>query len=153
MDPASHGETIKNEIIGSGDASIPFDTFKVKQSPVTFIHSPQSETGSISSLNIIIDGVEWREVRDLVESKPTDRHYITSIDQKDVMSVTFGDGKNGATPPSGQDNILASYRKGIGLSGNVGAQVISSALSSSPVIKSVANPLPAFGGKDRESIH
>ena len=36
---SSHGETIKDEILGSGDASEQYQEFKLKEIPVTFTPS------------------------------------------------------------------------------------------------------------------
>jgi predicted phage baseplate assembly protein len=56
----------------------------------------------------------------------------------------------GARLPTGQENVSAVYRTGIGKAGNVSAGQIS-LLATRPLgVKSVINPLPATGGADRE---
>jgi hypothetical protein len=149
--PASHGETIKEEVLGSGNASIPFITLRLKKAPVTFIPSPFSPTGSANTLEVIIDGIRWKEVPNFTESKSNDRNYITNIDENDDMEIIFGDNKTGAIPSTGIDNIRGSYRIGLGISGNIDAKTLTSIVGSNPAIKSITNPLPATGGTDHES--
>ena len=60
--------------------------------------------------------------------------------------VIFGNGRQGARPPTGRENIAAVYRNGIGQSGNVKAGQISQ-LGTRPLgVKEVVNPLPSTGG-------
>ncbi len=42
-------------------------------------------------------------------------------DEQGRASAIFGDGEHGACLPSGMENVVASYRSGIGPDGNVGA--------------------------------
>jgi predicted phage baseplate assembly protein len=58
----------------------------------------------------------------------------------------------GARPPSGTANIRASYRKGIGVAGNVKAGQLSLLLSQPLGVKAAVNPLPASGAEDRERL-
>src|SRR5205085_10759842 len=34
---ATHGESVRNEVLGSGDASQPYHPFALRQSPLTFV--------------------------------------------------------------------------------------------------------------------
>ena len=53
----------------------------------------------------------WREVPDVGKAGPGDQVY--SVD-RESGEVTFGDGEHGAAPPSGGQNIRATYRYGGG---------------------------------------
>src|SRR6185295_4228754 len=66
--------------------------------------------------------------------------------------VQFGDGNTGARTPTGQGNIRATYRKGIGKAGNVKAGQISLLLTRPLGVKDVINPMPASGGDDAETL-
>jgi predicted phage baseplate assembly protein len=60
--------------------------------------------------------------------------------------VVFGDGERGARLPSGQENLSAAYRTGIGPGGNVRAGSLT-LLQKRPLgIRGVGNPLAATGG-------
>jgi hypothetical protein len=145
---ATHGET-RQEVLGSGDASRALQTFTLKQAPLTFTSAP-TPSGIESTLGVRVNDVRWPEVEGLVWLGPNQRGYITKTDDESKTSVIFGDGQQGARLPSGQENVRATYRFGIGKPGNVSAEQIS-LLATRPLgVKSVINPLPATGGADRE---
>jgi predicted phage baseplate assembly protein len=66
--------------------------------------------------------------------------------------IKFGDGKRGMVPPVGADNIIASYTFGGGKRGNVPVNFISGLKSAVPFVNKVANPLPADGGSETETL-
>lgn len=145
---ATHGETRK-ELLGNGDGSRAFQSFELKQPPVTYVAAP-NPSGVDSTLHVYVNDVEWREAETLAGRAPTDRTFITRSDDAGKTSVIFGNGKEGARPPTGAANVRAVYRNGIGSSGNVQAGQIS-LLASRPLgVKEVINPLRASGGADRE---
>jgi predicted phage baseplate assembly protein len=66
--------------------------------------------------------------------------------------VIFGDGEQGARPPSGTENIVAHYRCGIGSSGLVRAGSLT-LLQTRPLgVRSVTNPVAASGAADPERL-
>jgi predicted phage baseplate assembly protein len=65
--------------------------------------------------------------------------------------VVFGDGVNGAPPPTGGENVTADYRTGIGQPGMVGAGALTLFATRPPGVKDVTNPLPAQGAQDPQS--
>ena len=75
-----------------------------------------------STLIVTVDGVAWKEQPTLVSSASDAQDYTTTLDDSGQTTVVFGDGFNGARPPSGVNNIHARYRKGLGTSGNVAAR-------------------------------
>ena len=147
---ASHGETRK-EILGSGDASQSFQSFTLKQAPLTFISSP-TPAGAESTLAVYVNDVRWSETDSLAGLAPTDRKLVTKTDDSDKTMVIFGNGQHGARLPTGLANIRAVYRNGIGKPGNVRAEQISLLMSKPLGVKTVSNPLRASGGADRESM-
>ena len=145
---ATHGETRK-ETLGSGDGRQPLQTFTLKQPPLTFVSAP-TVSGTESTLQVYVNDVEWREVETLAGLQPHDRRFITRTDDEARVSVVFGTGQAGARLPTGVENVMASYRSGIGKPGNVLAEQIS-LLQTKPLgVKGVINPLRASGGADRE---
>ncbi len=146
---ATHGET-KAEVLGAGDGSKAFQTFTLKQPPLTYLASPTPE-GAESTLEVFVNDVRWHEAKHFPGLEPNDRNYVIRIDDDGKTSVVFGDGQKGARLPTGLENIQTKYRSGIGKAGNVAAEQIS-LLASRPLgVKEVINPLPATGGADRES--
>jgi predicted phage baseplate assembly protein len=145
---ATHGET-RNEVLGSGDGSKGLQQFTLRQPPLTYVAAP-NPSGVESTLEVRVNDVLWREVDSLAGLEPTDHRYVTRTDDAGRMTVLFGNGRQGARPPTGSENVKAVYRSGIGKPGNVRAEQIS-LLATRPLgVKSVINPLPATGGADSE---
>lgn len=147
---ATHGETTR-EILGSGDASKPYQSFTLKQPPLTYI-SAANENGAASTLDVSVNDVRWHETESLYGAQPRDRVFVTRLSEDGKTTVQFGDGKTGARPPTGTGNIRATYRKGIGEAGNVNAGQLSLLLTRPLGVKEVINPLPANGGADGETL-
>lgn len=147
--PASHGETVRNEILGDGDASQPFQRFILKKKPVTYV--PSAATGGVSSsLSLLVNGFQWTEVPTLYGAKPEAQVYVTRIADDGTLSVRFGDGVTGSRPGTGRQNITAKYRYGTGVAGRVGAGKITTLLDRPTGVKGVTNLLAADGGADPE---
>lgn len=150
---ATHGET-KEERIGSGNAALRFQRFKLSQTPrapLTYVAS-SAPSGASSSLEIKVEGVTWREVDSLYDAEPTSRAYTVRVADDGTAYVAFGDGVRGARPPSGTGNIKAKYRVGLGLDGLLDAGQLS-LLQSKPLgLKSVTNPAAPEGAADPEPI-
>jgi hypothetical protein len=146
---ATHGQTVA-EVLGNGDASEPFQIFALHQLPLTYLPVP-TPAGAQSTLTVRVNEIAWHEANDLVRLGPTSRGYITQTDDADKTSVIFGNGEHGARPSTGNVNIKASYRYGIGKPGNVKAQQISQLATRPLGLDGVINPLPATGGADRDS--
>jgi predicted phage baseplate assembly protein len=145
---ATHGET-RAEVLGAGDAGQALQTFTLKQPPLTYTSAP-SVTGTASSLVVRVGGVAWPEAGSLATLGPGSRGFLTRQDDEGRTSVVFGDGDHGARLPTGQDNVQATYRSGIGVPGNVQPGQIS-LLATKPLgVKAVTNPLRASGGADRD---
>ena len=145
---ASHGETV-SQILGSGNASIPFQRFDLKQLPLTY-RAAADETGAKSELTVRVADIAWTERRTLYGAKPTERAYTLDVDERGCEFVVFGDGVRGARLPTGVNNVQATYRKGLGIDGNVGVDKLSQLMTRPLGLKSVSNPLAAEGGSDPE---
>jgi hypothetical protein len=146
--PATQGET-RREVLGSADAARAFQRFTLKQSPLTYI-SADTPSGAQSTLQVRVNDLLWDETGSIYATGPEDKIYTVRQNDQSKTSVQFGDGQSGARPHSGSENIVAVYRVGSGLAGNVAAGQIS-LLQSRPLgLKGVLNPLPASGGDDPE---
>jgi len=147
---ATHGETVQ-ELLGGGDASEKFQTFRLRQPPLTYI-SATNASGAASTLEVRVNDLLWHETPTLYGQEAKDRVYIARRDDDGNTAVQFGDGVTGARLPSGQNNIRAKYRKGIGLEGLVKAGQLSMLLSRPLGVKGVINPLDATGAQDPEQL-
>lgn len=147
---ATHGETTV-EILGSGDATQTFQRFKLKRPPLTYVGA-DNDTGSVSTLEVRVNDVRWKEVTDFYGHEPEERIYTIRLDDDANAFVMFGDGKSGARLPTGTNNVIATYRHGIGLSGNARAGQISQMMNKPSGVKGATNPLEAGGAGDPEVL-
>jgi hypothetical protein len=146
---ATHGE-LREEVLGSGNAATIFQSFALKQPPLTHVSAP-TVSGVRSTLEVRVNEVQWHEVETIAALGPNDRKFITRTDDEARTAVVFGNGERGARVPTGQENVRARYRNGIGQPGNVKAGQIS-LLNTRPLgVKEVINPIRASGGADKES--
>ncbi len=98
---------------------------------------------------------EFTEAETFFDSKTTDRHFQIHVDREERARVVFGNGKNGVVPTG---TLSVTYRTGGGAAGRVeqGRLVVINGsfndVHGTAVRLSVANPLPSYGGEDRESL-
>jgi len=147
---ATHGETV-SEILGSGDAGQRYQQFILRQPPLTYVSAAKA-SGAASTLEVRVNDLLWHEAPALFGHDPQEHMYVTRTGDDGKTTVEFGDGGTGARLPSGQDNVRAKYRKGIGVDGLVKAGQLTSLLTRPLGIKSVTNPEDATGAQDRESL-
>jgi len=143
---STNGETVQ-EILGSGDATNSALQFTLKQGPLTYVTAP-SGNGTQSTLQVWVNNLEWHEESNLLAAGPADRVFVTEASPQGSTVVEFGNGTQGALTPTGQANIRAVYRKGIGTAGMVNAGQLSQPLDRLQGMKSVTNPGPATGAAD-----
>lgn len=93
--------------------------------------------------------VQWEEVPDFLNSGEESRHY--RLDRTRGI-IRFGDGREGAIPPTGDENIEIVYQTGGGSDGNVGRGKITDLRTSISRIDDVRNLKPSDGGTDTESL-
>ncbi len=145
---ATHGETVA-QVLGSGVAAQPFQRFALQQLPLTY-RAAATDSGARAELTLRVGDVQWTERPTLFGAAPGERAYTLQTDAAGGLSVQFGDGLRGARLPAGQNNIRASYRKGLGAAGNVRGDTLTQLASRPLGLKGVSNPLPASGGTDPE---
>ena len=82
--------------------------------------------------------------------RPNERIFVTRRNDEGKTTIQFGDGTTGARPPTGQENVRAAYRKGIGLEGMVEADQLSLLLTRPLGVRSVTNPQAAADAAEPE---
>lgn len=138
----THGETVE-EVLGGSDGVTPFQKFELKKAPLTQV--PGADGGE-PAIVVRVNEVAWTRVDDFFHSGSEDRHYRLEADENQQVSVIFGNGRNGAIPPSGRKHIRAAYRQGLGAAGNVVTGAASRIKKAHPLIERAANPAPIVGG-------
>ena len=147
---STHGETT-NEVLGSGDASRANQTFLLKKPPLTYVSAP-TPSGARSTLALRVNGVLWQEAPSLFGLDSHGRGYVVRRDDAGQPAVLFGDGVHGARLPTGQENVAAQYRSGIGLDGDVAAGSLTTLLSRPLGIRGATNPVPGTGAADPQAL-
>lgn len=140
----SRGTTVADEVLGSGDAAVPNQEFTLGKSPLTYL---QSGAGYASTLRVRVDGVEWTEAPSFYGRAKDARIFVTREDEQGVTHVLFGDGVEGARLPSGNGNVVATYRHGSGAR-SPAAGTLNVVVKPLPGLKKIVDPLPVGGGAD-----
>ena len=146
---ATHGETV-HQILGSGTARQSHQRYTLKHTPLTFVGA-ENETGAEAALEVRVNDIRWHEAPTLYNAGAEDRSYVLRSEEDGAGTIQFGDGRHGARLPTGQDNVRAIYRKGIGAAGNLQAGQLSQLLTRPLGLNAVSNPLPSEGGVDADS--
>lgn len=141
---ASYGETLPSEVLGSGNAAVTFPRFQLKRPPLTYV-SASTTNGSQSTEVVRVNNVRYHRVESLLDANANDRVYELADDENGGATLTFD-----SRLPSGQENVRASYRVGIGSEGNIKAQQISLLVDRPLGVQGVINPIKASGGADRD---
>lgn len=147
----SRGKTVANEVLGSGDATIAGQEFVLQKSPLTYLLSGVSTSGSgyKSTLQVWVDGVQWKEEPSFYGQPPSAHIFVTREDENNKTHVQFGDGVNGARLTSGLNNVVATYRYGSGKDApDAGSLTV--ILQPQPGLKAIVNPVPVGGGADAD---
>lgn len=75
------------------------------------------------SEKITVDAVGYTKVDSFLYSDSLDKHYTIFVDEDDRARFRFGNGTNGVIPANGSA-IVADYKTGGGLGGNVAANTV-----------------------------
>ena len=145
---ATHGATVQ-EVLGGGDASQPNQSFALKRPPLTYVGAAVPG-GARSTLEVQVNNLAWTETPTLYGLGPRSQKYTVRLADDGTPTLTFGD--PAARLKSGQHNVRATYRTGIGLAGNVDAGSLTILMTRPPGARGVVNPLPASGGADPQDI-
>jgi hypothetical protein len=99
---------------------------------------------------------QWLPVTDLLESSSSSPAFVPETDNNGRALIRFGDGQYGIKPLDGSF-INATYRVGVGVVGNVGAESLAHIINPGtvlnfPSVVTVRNPLPAWGGTDPQPL-
>jgi len=140
----TRGKTIANEILGSGDGTVAGQSFKLAKSPVTYLMVGATYA---STIKLRVNGQPWTEVASFYGQPANAQVFVTREDAQQNTYVDFGDGINGARLPTGNNNVVATYRIEAGADSPPAGKLTVIA-QSYPGLQSVVNPVPVSGGSD-----
>jgi hypothetical protein len=147
---ATNGATV-TEILGNGDGMQTFQSFTLKQAPLTYT-AAATTSGTESSLQVWVNNQLWTEVPYFYTHGPAEHIFITTRNDNASTTVTFPDGLTGSRLPTGTANVTATYRVGIGTPGLVDANQISMLTTRPLGVRAATNPLASYGAQDAETI-
>lgn len=106
------------------------------------------------SMSLQIGGESWVLVETFAKSKPTDKHFIVSVDESLNPYIMFGDGTFGKKPAAGAKITNVVFYLTNGSQGNVKSNTITSVPSviSSITDATVSNAYDAGGGSNYENF-
>lgn len=149
---AGHGETKPEKVLGSGNATQLSQIFSFAEQGVSFVADAMQPSGVRAAITLQVAGRIWEQVASFQNSRPTDFHYTVHMTEDATLKITFGDGKRGRRLPTGGNNLRVTYRKGVGLSGNVAAGSFTKPAKPHRLVNKVNQPLAATGGNDMEGV-
>lgn len=135
---------LNNMVIPTGD--------RVQLNLGTLPNGKYYEQGSMS---LQIGGESWVLVETFAKSKPTDKHFMVSVDESLNPYIMFGDGTFGKKPAAGAKITKVVFYLTNGSQGNVKSNTITSVpsvISSSITDATVSNAYDAGGGSNYENF-
>jgi hypothetical protein len=114
---ATEGKTLPETVLGNGNNTQIFQTFKLPKPPLTYHISPENTPPETPELDIYVNGRKWERVSSFFGRESDEEIYIVREDEENNSWAQFGDGKTGAKLPTGIKNVAAVQRVGSGAFG------------------------------------
>ena len=108
------------------------------------------------TMSMKIGGESWVLVNTFAYSKPTDKHFMVTMDEALNPYILFGDGKYGQKPAANAKISEVKFYLTTGINGNVKSGMITSVpsvISSSVTDATVSNTYAAGGGSSYENFN
>ena len=150
--PAGHGETRAGKVLGSGNAALLHQEFRLPVAGVSFVADATMPAGVRADIVLQIDGRTWQQVGTLADSGPADAHYTARVTEQGELRIGFGDGRRGRRLPTGNNNVRVVHRSGSGLAGNLAAGSLRQPARPHRLVAGVLQPMAAVGGNDLETV-
>jgi hypothetical protein len=149
---AAHGETRPAKALGSGSGAANHQRFLLDVADISFVPDPAMPAGVRADLAVRVAGELWTQTANLRDSGPADAHYQVRPSEDGTLWIEFGDGRNGRRLPTGGNNVLITYRQGVGAAGNLPAGSLLRPVHPHPLLNGCRQPMAASGGGERESV-
>lgn len=151
------GDVVQGDVvrsfIGSGDGSTRDLRLPLQNRERLLHRAVEGSTDPEPDVDVLVDGAAWTRVADLSQAGPRDRVYRLDVDPDGVgASVVFGDGKHGAVPPPGTNNIEAAFATGDGRAGNLPKGAIDRLIDGNLAVKATSNLVEASGGRPGDTV-
>ena len=148
---SGHGETQKEKVLGSGDATVQGQEFDFDVTEVSFVSDAAFPSGVRAAVEVMVGDRTWRQQPTLNNSAPEDPHYTVRPRSDGGLTIGFGDGRRGRRLPTGGNNVRIGYREGTGPSGNLDPYALKKEVKPHWLIAGIVQPIPSAGGNDMEA--
>lgn len=152
--------TVEQITIGSSDGSTASLRLPLPPSPLLYL-AGKPGTDPVPDVTVFVRTAAddaggsslqpWDRVLDFEDRNPSNRVWRLDVDPAGLAFVVFGDGKRGAIPPAGRDNIEARIRLGSGAAGNLPLGTITQLVTGNLAVRSTTNLTAASGGTAADS--
>lgn len=164
---ATAGSTVTHEPIGSGDAELAHQSFRLANAALVYTGNEIEDSTLVVEVSELVERtfplptpdtneanllVRWTEVDALVNAGPDDRVYEVRQDDEHRTTIHFGDGRHGARLPTGHGNVVATYRHAKPGAAPVKAGELTLVTVRPRGVTGVTNPIPSSGGKPADDI-
>lgn len=143
---ATRGQTVFNEVLGSGNSAKPYQSFRLRKKPLTYLPSSSAAGGVAPELEVRVNGILWTRSDSFLTARPGARVYVVRHDDAGETEIVFGDLTR---PPTGSGNVTATYRYGAGAAAPPPG-AISQLAKRTPGLFKVVSPMMSAGGSDAE---
>lgn len=147
----TQGKSQDEIVLGSGDSRQRFQTFAIPKVPLTYLLDETQTPAQTPELLVYVNNILWQRVESFFERAADAQVYVVREDNEGNSFVQFGDGTFGARLPSGQQNVTAFYRVGIGAAGQLAVDKKPTAIGKLAGLEKVILPGEAVGGGEPES--
>ena len=129
------------------------ETDQPRSAHAAMAYRRETVSPAIASLVSTFNSVqtEWTVTNDLLADSLSRPDYVVEMEQDGTALLRFGDGRYGRRPEP-ESLFQVVYRIGNGSRGNIGADTLGHVVTDNPHVAGVTNPLPAFGGREPESL-
>jgi predicted phage baseplate assembly protein len=149
---AIHGETQPLKTLGSGSADLTGQEFALDYTDISTIRDSALPNGQRSAIHISVEGQSYHQVETFRDSVSDEPAYVVRVLDSGTLTLRFGDGRKGRRLASGYNNVKALLKRGVGLSGNLGAFSLDKISVPHPAVEEFRQPIASSGGDAREDL-
>jgi hypothetical protein len=139
-----HGYWVTEDVLGTSDGT-KWQRFALNYSPAV-----------LDDILVEIDEGEgfeaWTKVDNFIDSDASSKVFRVVVDEVDIAFIEFGSGFAGKVPAIIENGIVASYRVGGGVLGNVSLESISELPTIPAGLQSTKNVEQTQAGQEKETI-
>jgi len=141
------------QVLGSGDGVTPSLRLPLpRRRPILYSTIGGARGELTAGVAVLVDEDPWELVDTFDGRGPRDRIFMLETEANGDAWIRFGDGRQGAIPCDGIDNIVGVTRSGDGGQGNVALGSLNRLLDGNLAVDKTRNVTPATGGRAADDV-